>query len=132
MSDKEKERVCECTSSVTCAKYTDGKGDDSGDNGELLTSLQEALQKINLLTNEVTALRKDVENPKSGSESSGSRSGGHSSKSLASKGTDKKHNRVEAEKERQLKLMKDKLKSRRREVSSSSDDSDSDLNMKKL
>ena len=62
-----------------------------------------------MLTNEVIALRKDVKKLKSGSESSGSRSDGHSSKSVANKAKSKKHSRVEVEKERQLKLMKDKL-----------------------
>ena len=78
----------------------------------------------------MTTLRKDVEKIKSGSESSGSRNGGHSSKSLASKGKAKKHNKVEAEKERQIKLMKDQLKSKRGEISNSSNECEAKLHRK--
>ena len=132
MSGKEETGVCSCSGSLTCAKCT-AKGDD----GELINSLKEALEKINFLTKEVTSLKKDVEKLKSDSESSGSHSGGMSGKASSSKekvkpGQEKvKLSRVELEKERQLKLMKEKLDSRRGEISSS-DESDSSLNMKKL
>ena len=131
-SDMEETGVCSCSGSLTCAKCT-AKGDD----GELINSLKEALEKINFLTKEVTSLKKDVEKLKSDSESSGSHSGGISGKASSSKekvkpGREKvKLSRVELEKERQLKLMKEKLDSRRGEISSS-DESESSLNMKKI
>ena len=128
MSDKNAD--CECSEGVTCAKCTT-VGAEGGDDGDLLSSLNEALRKINLLTSEVSYLRKDVDKLKSGNESSASHSSKHSKISLKDKDKVKKH-RVEIEKERHLKLMKEKLKSRRGVDSSSSDDSEGDLNMKTL
>ena len=87
MSDKGTVEECEFSEGVTCAKCSAEKGDD----GDLLTSLKEALGKIDLLTSEVSSLKKDVERLKSGSDSSALHSSKHSRSALASKVKDKKH-----------------------------------------
>ena len=132
MSDKGEKAECECTEGVTCSVCTEaGK-----ENDDLVSSLNEALRKINFLTSKVTELDLEVKRLKNSSSlSSGSEGTANSKKEGKTKAKSKfskKESRVEEEKLRQLRLIKDKLPRKESEGEGSASDEDSSDSDRKL